>query len=65
MTDTEHLLAIARLCEELRADLEGLRPQASDPNWPTYLETIGTVAAIWHHLEEINTAEEDERDPYF
>lgn len=64
MTDTERLLAISRLCEELRTDLEQLRPTSSDPTWPTYLDTIGTVAAIWHHLEEINTAE-DERDPYF
>jgi hypothetical protein len=65
VSDTQHLLAIARLCEELRTDLEQLRPTASDPTWPTYLETVGTVAAIWHHLEEINTAERDDIDPHF
>lgn len=64
MTDTERLRAISRLCQELQTDLQQLRPTSSDPTWPTYLETIGTVAAIWHQLEKINTAE-GERDPYF
>lgn len=65
MNDNDHLLAIVRLCEEVRASVERYRPTAEDPTWPDYLDTVATIAAIWHHLEEINTAEEDERDPYF
>lgn len=65
MNDTAHLLAIARLCEELRTELEHIRPTSSDPTWPTYLEAVGTVAAIWHHLEEINTAQRgDGNEPF-
>lgn len=65
MNDTDHLMAIARLCELLQTELEGIRPNATDGTWPNYLSAVGTVAAIWHHLEEINTADErDENEPF-
>ena len=65
MNDTDHLLAIARLCELLRTDLEEIRPTANDDSWPRYLSAVGTVAAIWHHLEEINTADQAGDDEPF
>lgn len=65
MTDTERLLEIARLCEELRDELETTRPKANDATWPNYLNQLATLAAIWHHLEEINTADQgDEYEPF-
>lgn len=63
-TDTEHLLQIARLCEELRASLETTRPNADDSTWSNYLDQVATVAAIWHHLEELNTADRSDDEPF-
>lgn len=59
MNDRHHLEQIALLTQILEREVRTLEPDTENGAWSEWLETVGTVAAIWHHLEQINTARDD------